>query len=55
LKITPQISKDRMVRLLISLEVTALESVTDTRPTTLKRTIETTAIVQDGHTVVLGG
>ncbi|MBR9982475.1 MAG: type II secretion system secretin GspD, partial [Desulfatitalea sp.] len=55
LKITPQISKDRMVRLLISLEVTALEGVATTRPTTLKRTIETTAIVQDGHSVVLGG
>lgn len=55
LKITPQISKDRMVRLLISLEVTALESTTDNRPTTLKRTVETTAIVQDGHSVVLGG
>ncbi len=55
LKITPQISKDRMVRLLLSLEVTALESSVDNRPTTLKRTIETTAIVRDGHSVVLGG
>ena len=55
LKITPQISKDRMVRLLLSLEVTALESNADNRPITLKRTIETTAIVHDGHSVVLGG
>ncbi|MEJ2038114.1 MAG: type II secretion system secretin GspD [Desulfosarcinaceae bacterium] len=55
LKITPQISKDRMVRLDISLESTALESTTDFRPTTLKRTVETTAIVKDGHTIVLGG
>ena len=55
LKITPQISKDRMVRLLLSLEVTQLESSVDNRPTTLKRTLETTAIVKDGHSVVLGG
>ena len=55
LKITPQISKDRMVRLLLSLEITALESNADNRPITLKRTIETTAIVHDGHSVVLGG
>ena len=55
LKITPQISKDRMVRLQLSLEVSSLDSNTDFRPTTLKRTVETTAIVKDGHTVVLGG
>jgi len=44
-----------MVRLVLSLEVTALESATDNRPTTLKRTVDTTAIVKDGNTVVLGG
>jgi general secretion pathway protein D len=56
LKITPQISKDRMVRLVLSLEVTALESSAPTdRPVTLKRTMDTTAIVKDGSTVVLGG
>jgi len=55
LKITPQISKDRMVRLNISLEVTSLESTTAFRPTTLKRTVDTTALVHDNHTVVIGG
>ena len=55
LKITPQINKDRMVRLNLSLEVTALESTTDFRPTTLKRNVETTVMVQDGSTVVIGG
>ncbi len=55
LKITPQISKDRLVRLTISLEVTAIEGTQTAQPTTLKRTIDTTAIVQDGNTVVLGG
>ncbi|MDF1590859.1 MAG: type II secretion system secretin GspD [Desulfobacterales bacterium] len=55
LKITPQISKDRQVRLNISLEVTSLESTTDFRPTTLKRTIDTTVIVKDNNTVVIGG
>ncbi len=55
LKITPQISKDRMVRLNISQEVTKLESISDFRPTTLKRTIDTTVIVKDKNTVVIGG
>jgi general secretion pathway protein D len=55
LKITPQITKDRMVRLNISLEVTDLESSTDYRPTTLKRSVDTTVIVRDGNTVVIGG
>ncbi len=55
LKITPSISIDRMVRLEISLESTDLLSATDNRPTTLKRTVDTTAIVKDRNTVVLGG
>jgi general secretion pathway protein D len=55
LKITPQINKDRMVRLNLSLEVSALESTTDFRPTTLKRTVETTVMVKDSSTVVIGG
>ncbi|MDL2123568.1 MAG: type II secretion system secretin GspD [Deltaproteobacteria bacterium] len=56
LKITPQISKDRMVRLNISQEVTKLESTSvGFHPTTLKRTIDTTVIVKDKNTVVIGG
>lgn len=55
LKIKPQISKDRMVRLNISLVVTALESSVDFKPTTLKRTVDTTVVVQDANTVVIGG
>ena len=55
LKITPQINKDRMVRLNLSLEVSALESSVDNRPTTLKRTVETTVMVKDSSTVVIGG
>ncbi len=55
LKITPMISKDRMVRLNLALEVTELESTSEFRPTTLKRTVETTAIVRDRQTIVLGG
>jgi general secretion pathway protein D len=55
LKITPQINKDRMVRLNVSLEVSALESTTEFRPTTLKRTVETTVMVKDKSTVVIGG
>jgi general secretion pathway protein D len=55
LTITPHISKDRMVRLELALEVSNIENTTDYRPTTLKRTIQTTAIVKDRNTVVLGG
>jgi general secretion pathway protein D len=58
LKITPHISKDRLVRLKISQEYTALttspDQVSDT-PSTLKRSVDTTVIVQDRHTVVIGG
>ncbi len=56
LKITPHISLDRMVRLELSLEVSDLTNTNiGGQPVTLKRTVETTAIVLDGNTVVLGG
>ncbi len=58
LKITPQISKGRLVRLNIFQELTKLDSVNQSspdRPTTLKRKIETSIIVEDTHTVVIGG
>jgi general secretion pathway protein D len=58
LKITPQISHDRLVRLNISLESNKLDEQTTTsadRPTTFTRTIDTTVIVKDGNTVVIGG
>jgi general secretion pathway protein D len=56
LKITPQINKDRMVRLNLSLEVSSLPDATSSnQPTTLKRTVETTVLVKDGGTVVMGG
>lgn len=58
LKITPQISKDGLVRLNVFQEITKLDSVTTAssdRPTTLKRQIQTTLIVKDGNTVVIGG
>ena len=56
LTITPHISKDRMVRLSISLEVTNVSSTSlDLQPTTSKRTVDTTAIVKDTHTIVIGG
>ncbi len=59
LKITPQISKERLVRLNVFQEITKLDSVAQSnnndRPTTLKRQIQTTLIVEDGNTVVIGG
>ena len=58
LKITPQISKDRLVRLKVYTKLDKLDTVNQSspdRPTTLKREIETTIIVQDATSVVIGG
>ena len=58
LKITPHVSQDRFVRLTISYEGTTLDNLATSavdRPTTLKRTIDTTVIVKDKGTVVIGG
>jgi general secretion pathway protein D len=58
LKITPQISKGRLVRLNVFQELTKLDTVNQNnpdRPTTFKRQIETAIIVEDTHSVVIGG
>ncbi len=56
LEITPQISKDRKIRLEIAQEVTKLETTTDLfQPTTLKRSINTVVVIDDANTVVVGG
>ncbi|MBF0224444.1 MAG: type II secretion system secretin GspD [Desulfobacterales bacterium] len=58
LKITPNISQDRTVKLKIDHEITKLDQLMssgDNRPTTLKRTFDTTVIVKDNNTVVIGG
>jgi general secretion pathway protein D len=57
LKITPQINQEGVVRLKIFTEIIKLkdpDAATST-PTTLKRTADTTVIVQDLNTVVIGG
>ncbi|OGR26125.1 MAG: type II secretion system protein GspD [Desulfobacterales bacterium RIFOXYA12_FULL_46_15] len=59
LKITPQISKDKLVRLNVAQELTKLDSSASQsspdRPTTFKRQIQTTIIVEDANSVVIGG
>lgn len=56
LEVTPQISKDRQIRLEIVQEVNKLETTTASfQPTTLKRTVSTTVLVNDKNTVVIGG
>ena len=56
LKITPQISQGNMIRLNINHEISKVESgELLARPTTLKRTIDTTVLVKDRSTIVLGG
>jgi len=58
LEITPQINQDGLVKLQIFQEVTKLDTAAGSfneLPTTLKRTIQTTVVVKNEHTVVLGG
>jgi general secretion pathway protein D len=56
--ITPQISQGETLRLEISTEVSRIKpggDVDQFRPTTFKRTAETTVIVRDSDTIVIGG
>lgn len=56
LRITPQISRERFVRLNIFQEVTKMVGDdTNDRPTTLKRTTKTTVTIKDKNTIVIGG
>ncbi len=60
LKITPHVTEGRLVRLTLSLEVTDIDRAStlttgSTLPVTRKRTVDTTVIVKDNHTVVIGG
>jgi len=58
LRITPQISQERFVRLNIFQEVTKLvveAGQQAERPTTLKRTTKTTVTIKDQNTIVIGG
>jgi general secretion pathway protein D len=56
LNITPQINQERFVRLKINQEVSEVVGTEGTGlPITLKRQAKTTVVIQDGHTVVIGG
>ena len=60
LKITPHVTEGRLVRLKISLGGDQCRrdfhaSTSSTLPVTQKRTIDTTVIVKDSHTVAIGG
>ncbi len=60
LKITPHITEDRLVRMQINLEVTSINkaatlTTSSTLPVTLKRTVDTTVIIKDEQTIVIGG
>jgi general secretion pathway protein D len=59
LRITPQINSNRFVKLDIFSKLEALVSnaigTRELAPTTLKRQAQTTVVVKDGHTVVIGG
>ena len=58
LKVKPQISENGTVKLVIYQEVSNVQASTvnaTNGPTTNKRTIESTVLVEDGNIVVLGG
>ena len=60
LTITPHVTEGRLVRMKISLEVTNIDlastlTTSSTLPVTQKRTVDTTVIVKDSQTVVIGG
>jgi general secretion pathway protein D len=60
LKITPHVTEGRLIRMQISLEVTNIDlastlTTSSTLPVTQKRTVDTTVIVKDNQTVVIGG
>jgi len=57
LKITPQINQERLVRLKISSELSQVieEESALGLPTTLKRVANTTVVIKDGSTIVIGG
>lgn len=55
LAITPQINQADVVRLEIGVEVIKLKDLNDGNPTTFTRTAETTVMVHNEETVVIGG
>lgn len=60
MRVTPHISRNRFVRLKLFQEISnvnaqATEGTGATAPVTTKRSADTTVIVQDGHTIVIGG
>ena len=55
LAITPQINQADVVRLEIGVEVIKLKDLNDGNPTTFTRTADTTVVVHNEETVVIGG
>lgn len=55
LTITPQINQANTLRLEINTEVVKIKGEQTLTPTTYKRTADTTVLVRDGDTIVIGG
>ncbi|MCL2457615.1 MAG: type II secretion system secretin GspD [Desulfobulbus sp.] len=55
LTITPQVNQAEVMRLEIGVEVIKLKDTNNNAPTTYKRTAETTVVVHNEQTVVIGG
>jgi len=55
LKVTPHIGPREQVRIDIELEITAVQSTVDFRPTTRKRSLNSAVLLRSGDTMVIGG
>ena len=55
LKITPQVSEDKRVRLKIYQETSRVFGDLTSQPSTLQRKVDTTVVVEDNSTIVIGG
>lgn len=55
LSILPQINQSDLLRLEIAVEVIKLKNLNEGRPTTFKRSADTTVVVHNEETVVIGG
>lgn len=55
LTVTPHIGQKEQIRIDFNLELSAVQSTVDFRPTTLHRTLNNSVLLRSGHTLVIGG
>jgi general secretion pathway protein D len=55
LTVTPHIGRKEQIRIDFNLELSAVQSTVDFRPTTLHRTLNNSVLLRSGQTLVIGG